>query len=486
MTDQSQSLRMRAANGARWTATSASVSVILQIAQLAILGRLLGPSEFGLMAMMMVVVGLLSSIADFGLGNYLVQKETLSQKTLIDLLMIAAAVSMLLAVVIALSSSLFAEYYKQPMLAQFLPWLSISIVIFTISQMLMSVLQRFFAFKEIAIAEIGSAILALAGTTLLARSGYGVWSLVIGQLLAGSARATIFALPLIGLIRQLPKYEKTKLFKARIFAMYQTGERLSNYLGWNLDKIIIGRFLGNVDLGLYSVAYQLMIRPFSALNPIFTRVTLPLFVKIRDNDVRLGVAYLQTIRTVALLMFPIYMVMAISAPAIINIVMGDKWSASAPILYVLSLLGIFFSIGNPIGTLILAKGKPKWAFNLNLFSLLIYALAFWIGSQYSVLGVAIAFLVAGLVVVYPIEFYLRYRLVTMSVVQYFMAMRHLFIAVIIPLSIHAIFCLTISETFSLVSQILIAMLAVVFFFSYLFLYDRSLIISTKNIVLKGV
>jgi len=486
MTHQNESLRAKAANGGRWTATSAIASVTLQIVQLAVLGRLLGPSEFGLMAMMMVVIGLTNSIADFGLGNYLVQKETLSRRALLQLLMIVMVMATLLAALIALTADLVADYYKQPLLAHLLPWLSISVFIFAISQMLMSVLQRFLDFKNIAIGEITSVGLALASTALLALFGYGLWSLVVGQIIAGSGRALIYAFPLPGLIRQLPKDDQTEIFKAKGFAFYQTGERLLNYFGWNLDKVFIGRMIGDVGLGLYSVSYQLMMRPFSVLNPVFTRVTLPLFVNIRDNDARLAASYLQTIRIIALLSFPIYMTMALAAPAIIQILMGEKWMEAYLILYILSLLGIFFSIGNPLGTLILSKGKPKWAFYFNLISLIIYALAFWIGSQYSALGVAIAFLVAGVIVMFPMEFYLRKRLVGMTLLQYFMAMRHLFAAVIVPLLTHAIVYYPFMKTSSMLGQMTIVIFAVAFFLGYLYFNDRKLIISTKNIIFKGV
>jgi O-antigen/teichoic acid export membrane protein len=135
--------------------------------------------------------------------------------------------------------------------------------------------------------------------------------------------------------------------------------------------------------------------------------------------------------------------------------------------------------------LILVKGKPKWAFYLNLLSLLVYASAFWIGSYYSILSVAIAFLAAGVIFLFPIEFYLRYKLVGMSVGQYFLAMRHLFIAFALPIFAHAYFYLPDMQSISISGQIATAIIAIIFFFIYIFFNDRNLIISTKNLILKG-
>lgn len=485
MNIQSQSLREKAANGGRWTAISAIVSVVLQMTQIAVLARLLGPAEFGLMAMMMLVIGLINVIADFGLGNYLVQKEQLSISSFKRLLIVVTGLASALAILVANSSFLVAEYFNQPVLVEIMPWLSISIIVFTISQMLMSLLQRFFVFKQIAVGEIISGSLTLLVTAGLAFWGYGVWALVIGQIVSGASRVFIFAIPTFVLMKQLDKHDEAIFLQVKGFVFYQTSERLLNYVGWNLDKVIIGRMLGDAGLGLYSVCYQLMMRPFSVLNPIFTRVALPLFVNIRNDDARLAAGYLQTLKTIALLSFPIYMVMAISSSAIIHILMGDKWTDAAPVLYVLSLLGLFFSIGNPLGTLILAKAKPQYAFYLNLICLFVYSFAFWIGSNYSVLGVAIAFLFSVVILMYPIEFYLRYKLVGMSILQYMKSMGHLFIAAGIPLTFHAFFYLPKMMINDLSAQVFFASSGVVFFYCYLIIFDRKLIASTINLIFKG-
>lgn len=482
---QDESLRVKAAKGGRWTAASAIISATVQILQLAILGRLLGPSEFGLMAMMMIVIGLTNSISDFGLGNYAIQKEKLNQKTAIRLMLIVTGVSTFLAVGVASQSGVIAIYFNHLELVKFIPWLSISIVIFTIGQMMISILQRSFAFKYIAVGDILSAILGLACTTIVAILGYGVWSLVLGQLISSAARLFVFILPYIYFVKKLPCGEKSDLNKSKSFAFYQTGERVLNYISWNIDKIIIARILGDVGLGLYSVAYQFMIKPFMVLNPIFTRVALPVFVSIRADNTRLVAGYLETTRTIALLSFPIYMVMAIMAPMIIEILMGEKWVGATSILYVLSILGMFFSIGNIIGALILAKSKPKWALYLNIYSFFVYSLAFWAGSQFSALGVAVTFLVSNVLALYPMEFFLRHRLVGMTAKEYFLAMRHVFIAMSVPMLAHSLVYLPVMKPSSYLTQCSMAIMAVTFFFMYLILFDRDLIISTKNLVIKG-
>lgn len=482
MTDQIDSLRAHAARGGKWTAISASAGVSLQLAQLVILGRLLGPADFGLMAMMMLVIGLANAIADFGLGNYLVQLDRLCRSSLSKLLSTVTALSLALTGMVAFSADIVAAYFKAPQLTDLLPWLSIAIVVTTLSQMLFALLQRSFAFKAIAVGEIASALVALVATIAVALAGHGVWALVVGQLVVGAARFMLYLPHFLQLRRALPKGLDIDMHNARQFALFQTGERVLNYVGSNMDKIILGRLVGDVGLGLYTVAYQLMIRPFSVLNPIFTRVALPLFSSIKNDDNRLISGYLQTLRVIALMSFPMYVSISIAAPGMIMLVMGEKWAASAPILSLLSVLGMFFSIGNPIGTLILAKGKPEWAFYINLASLPVYALAFVIGAQFGVMGVAWTFLLANMFFLYPLEFFLRYKLVGMGVNQYFQAMMHLFTAAAVPILVHVLWQSLHSFPFVPEWSFLWGALAILFFYGYVWIFERPLLISVKNLI----
>ena len=484
MNNQNQSLREQASKGGRWTGYSAIVGIAVQLAQLAILGRTLEPADFGLMAMMLFVIGVANSIADFGLGNYLIQVETLTRRLFLRVIVIVSSLSLTLSIAIAASSSLIAEYYKQPSLTELLPLLASSVVMFTLSQLFMSVLQRVFLFRIIAIGEMISVGVSLASTTLMSMSGYGAWSLVLGTVLGSSVRAIVFGSRVVSLLETLPVENQPELSSVKAFALYQTGERVLNYVGSNLEKVIIGRVLGEVSLGYYTIAYQLMVKPFSILNPIFTRVALPLFSSIRSDNDRLGSGYLQIVKTIAIIVFPLYIIMAICAPSVVVILMGESWRESAPMLYVLSFVGMMFSIGNPIGSLILAKGQPKISFYFNIVSTLLLAIAFWIGSRYSALGVAIGYLIVVVCILYPLEFYIRFKLVRMSIREYFRSLGHVFIAAAIPISVHAALYLPDMHPSSLSDQVALAAFSIAFFFAYLLKFERPFINSTKSLFFK--
>jgi PST family polysaccharide transporter/lipopolysaccharide exporter len=480
----SSSLRQQAAAGGKWTAFSAVAGVTIQLAQLAALGRLLEPADFGLMAMMMVVIGLAISLADFGVGNYIVQVGILSRQLFWRLFSLGIGLSLVLSVFIAIVASWVANYYQSPILRELLPWLGLLIVTSTASQIYFSLLQRALRFKVIAVLDILSAAVGMVVSIELAWFGYGVWSLIIGQIAVSAFKTILYIGFSVQVLMEVPVSCSGLVKAAMRFGYFQVGERILNFVGWNLDKVIIGKLLGERDLGIYSVAYQLMMRPFLVLNPIFTRVSLPIFSQIKNDDARLRKGYLEVIRTIALLSFPMYLGLAIAAPAIVEILMGSKWLAAAPVLSILCGLGLLFTLGNPIGTLILAKGRPDWAFYLNLLALVVYVAAFYLGSFFGILGVATAFLLAAGVFLFPVEFYLRWKLVGMTVDEYFVALKHHIAGAVLPLTVLIYFSVAHQMPQSLFYQLLAGFGGASSFMIYLWFTERELIKSTYALVLK--
>lgn len=482
--DTSGSLRQQAAAGGKWTAVSAVASVAIQLVQLAALGRLLEPSDFGLMAIMMVVIGLATSIADFGVGNYIVQVSVLSLRFFKRLFALSIALSVALSVAIALSASGFAAYFETPKLENLLPWLGLVVITSTISQIYFSVLQRALKFRVIAVADVFSAICGLVVSVGLAWFGYGVWSLITGQLALSLVKVIYYYQAASIALKEVPYSCEGRIANALRFGYFQMGERIMNFLGWNLDKVIIGKLFGDRSLGIYSVAFQLMMRPFSVLNPVFTRVSLPIFAKIKNDDMRLRRGYLEVVRTIALIAFPIYVGIAIAAPAIVHILLGPKWSEAAPVVSVLCGLGFLFSLGNPIGTLILAKGRADLGFYVNVLALVVYATAYYVGSGYGLIGVAFAFVVAAGAILYPLEFLLRWKLIGMGVGEYLTAIKHHFLGAILPLLVYIYFNVNNLMPQSSFYQLLAGASGAGFFVIYLCFTERGLIKSTFALVFR--
>lgn len=484
MSDIAGSLRQKAAAGGRWTAISAIASLLIQLIQLAILGRLLNPSDFGLMTMMMVVIGLASLLADFGTTNYLVQTKALTGRLFSALFVLCIAGALLLAGVISLAAPWIAAYYHTLVLTGLLPALGIVVIATAVGQPFFALLQREMRFRQIAIVETAAAFVGLVVAAVMAMSGYGVWSLIGGQLALAVVKAVLCVLMASSLIRFEWKIHWLDLKSALHFGSFQMGERLLNYAGWNVDKIIVGRALGDGALGIYSIAYQLVMKPFSILNPVFTRVALPLLSRVQDDNDRLTRGYLELTRTIALIAFPIYLFMILASDSIVLLLLGAKWMAASSLISLLGGLGFIYSLGNPIGSLLLAKGRADLGFYYNVAAVVVYALAVIMGSNFGLKGVAYSLVIAAGLLFF-LEFTLRWYLVRMSPWVYLRAIGSIVIGTFLPLitgGLVLLFCAP--ESGKAGFGFIIGLLAVAIYFTYLWFADRALLKNTIDLILK--
>lgn len=477
------SLREKAAVGGRWTALSALASVLIQFTQLAILGRLLNPSDFGLMAMMMIVIGLASLLTDFGVSNYFVQTKALSGKLFSALFVLCIVGAFCLAVVIAFASPLLASYYQSPVLVDLLPTLGVVVIASAIGQPFFALLQRELQFKQIAIVETVAGLVGMVVAVVMALTGYGVWSLIGGQLALAAIKMAMYSVMASSLIHFEWEIHWNDLSAALRFGNFQMAERLLNFAAWNIDKIVVGRMFGEGALGIYSVAYQLVLRPFSILNPVFTRVALPLLSRAQNDDARLSRGYLEMTRTIALVAFPIYLLMILASDSIVYFLLGEKWIDAADLVAVLGGLGFVFSLGNPIGSLLLAKSRADLSFYYNVIAAIVYALAVVIGSDFGLKGVAYGLVIAAVCVLFPLEFILRWRLVRMSPWVYLRAIGHIVMSTLLSLIIGSLALSAWSpESGKPGIDIICGLLAVSAYFAYLWLTERLLLLRTTQLL----
>lgn len=424
-------LRKKATSGIKWTAVSSFITSGLSFLQLAVLGRLLDPADFGLMAMVMVVIGLAQAYADMGISNAIIHRQDTSRDQLSSLYWLNIFAGIIVFALIVATTPLIVAFYHEPRLKNLLILSAIIFLVTPIGQQFQILLQRELRFNQLAIIEIVSTLIGVGVTILTAFSGQGVYSLIWGQL--STAIVKTLMISTIGLKEWRPHlhFRRNDLEGYLGFGLYQMGERSINYLGWNLDKLFIGVLLGAQSLGYYNIAYQLMVKPFMLFNPIITRVAFPLFAKIQDDNRRLCSGYLDAIRVIALVLFPVYMGMIVLAKPFILLLMGHNWLPAVPVFQILAILGFFYSLGNPLGSLLLAKGRADLGFYLNVFMILLYGAAIWLGGQSGVNGVASALVIATSLVLFPIGFWIRWLLIRMRPSEYVLAFLPMLIAAMI-------------------------------------------------------
>ncbi len=395
------SLKKKTVSGVKWTTISTIGVNIMQLIQLAILARLLDSTAFGLMAIVMVIVGFSQAFLDMGISNVIIHKQDISQVQLSTLYWVNVIAGVLIFLVVCGVAPFVAIFYQQPELTKLIILLGTTFLIQPFGQQFMMLWQKELRFKEIARIDIINKFVTLIVTVWFAYEGYGVYSLVYGAI-AGSIVQTAQFMEL-GFKEHKPRFVfKLKNIKEFLnFGAYQMGERTINYFHYQIDTILIGKLLGMEALGIYNIAKNLIMKPAMVFNPIITKVTLPVMAKIQNDVLGLKQVYLKTINYLSSVNFLAYAFIFIFAHDIVLLLFGVKWIPAVPIVKILSVWGALRSTGNPIGSLLLAKGKANWGFFWNLGLFFYVPVGIYIGSHWGLEGVSCSLVILIFLLIIP-------------------------------------------------------------------------------------
>jgi O-antigen/teichoic acid export membrane protein len=375
--------------GVKWGTASAGVIFVVGLTQTAVLARLLTPSDFGLMAASLVVIGLAKAFADLGLSSAIVAKQVRDHNTLSSLYWASLIAGVAMFGIVMALMPLMVSFYDEPRLYGILPWAALSFVIVPIGQQFQMLLQMDLHVDRLVKVDMASALLSLCVAVGAAVAGAGAMSLVLGYLARVTVTAVLFAAWGWRHWRPSLRLRRRDLDGYISFGLYQMGERTANFLSANVDYLLVGRYLGVGALGAYSIAYQLVVKPVFELNPILTRVAFPAFAKKRADDAALARGYVEVIRLIGFVVIPTMVAVAALAPVFVPAVLGDQWHQSIVLLQILAVVGITRALTSPVGDLILAKDRPDLNFKINAVILVTMTVALWVAVHFGVEAVAV-------------------------------------------------------------------------------------------------
>lgn len=417
-------LRSRAMSGVRWSGASVAYSTVAQFVTTAILAHLISPSDFGLMGMVLVVIGFAGVVSEMGVSGGIIAYENTTREQLSTLCWLNVIIGLFLFVLIFAAKPLAVAFFKEPRISIYLPWIASTFVISPLGVQFGILLQKELRFRAFSRIEVACVTLSSVSAIVIALLGYGIWSLVCRSIVLTTS-TTIMYVGMAVKHKWLPSLRlRIREVKHHLqFGAFQIGSRFLSYFYSNLDYMIIGRFLGVDALGFYTLAWNLMNFPTSKINPVITRVAFPTFARIQHDDQRLRSGYLRLIKYVSAYSFPLMAGLFVVAPFFIPVVYGAKWKEAVPVLQVLCLVGALRSIANPFGSLLLAKGRADLQFYWMVFASIVLVFACLISVKWGIVGVAYGVLVISYVILWPVDFYIRWHLIRMKVKDYISSLK---------------------------------------------------------------
>jgi O-antigen/teichoic acid export membrane protein len=472
--------------GMKWTSISTVTITVVQLIQFALLARLLTPEDYGLMGMIMVVILFSNVFTDMGISSAIIHKQDTSKEQLSSLYWLNLFAGFVVFVILNLIIPLISDFYNEVRLNELLRVVSFMFIIIPFGQQFQYLLQKNLKFNILAKIEMTSIIIGSITAIILATLGFGVWSLVWGQISTAVIKSV--NLVIVGYRQWRPRirFKRNDLKGYLSFGLYQMGSRTVNYFASNIDYLLIGRFLGSEALGLYTLAYQLIVIPVTKINPIITKVAFPVFSLNQHDNKVLTKGFIQMSKALSYITFPILIGLIATAEIFVPVVFGEKWNDAIIIIQILSLLGILRVLMNPNGSVLLAKGRADLGFKWDLFVALINGVAIL-----SIVQQGVTYVASVYVAVSALNFILGRKLLDyvfeLKAAPYFKALAYPALSsTLMGLGVYGTWFLLksvdiVPSWFSLVPLVI---LGVLLYIGLTLLFDRETIRQIKSLILK--
>lgn len=390
----------RTVRGGAITSVAQVMKSLLQISSTLILARLLTPEDFGLVAMVTAVTGVLGMFKDMGLSMVTVQRENISHRQVSSLFWINAALGGVITILVAGSSWGLAWFYEQPEVLGIALALSLSFFVEGLIVQHAAILRRRMRYADLAVVEVTAMFIGLGVAVTLAWQGFSYWALVANVVVAAAVKCTGMWL----MCRWRPALPggAEDLWELIKFGANLTGFSFVNYFARNLDDVLIGRVHGANELGLYQKAYEILMVPIKQINAPASRVAIPALSRLHGDPERYRSAYKRILEKLLLVTMPLGALLIGAADWIVLTVLGDQWTEAALIFAMLGISIFAQAIGNTTGWLFISQDRTDDMFKWGFVGAGTAIASFIIGLPWGAFGVALAYSLVGIFVRTPI------------------------------------------------------------------------------------
>ncbi len=388
-----QSIQRRMATGAIWMVLFKFVERGLGLISTLILARLLGPTDFGIVAMAISFIAMAELLTAFGFDIAIIQTPQATVEhyntawTCNVLLNLGVAVLMLaLAVPIA-------EFYRKPEVIWVVVALAFGPLIAGAENIGVVAFRKDLDFKREFRFQLSRKLIGFAVVIPLALLLRNYWALVAGMLaskVAGTAMS-YWMHPF------RPRFALSKFKELFRFSRWLLFNNLVGFFKERSTDFFIGRLYGPASLGSYNVAYELAHLPTTEIGAPINRALLPGFAKMNPGD-EVARAYASAVGVLAMLALPAAAVMFVVSPFLVPVLLGSKWLSAVPVMQVLAFNGALMLFHASISTVLMGRGFSKQVGFANACYLVVLVVFLVLFSEYfGVVGAAYAALLTTLV-----------------------------------------------------------------------------------------
>ena len=359
-----ENLKTKTISGVVWSAFQKGGSVLIGFVSSIVLARLLTPSDYGLIGMLAIFIAVSQTFIDGGLGSALIQKKRPTKEDYSTFFIWNLLLSIGCYLILFFSAPLIARFYKQELLCSVLRINGLILIINAISLVQVNQLKKQLNFKRIANVELSVSIIALTICIFLAWKGFGVWALVIQQIVASFLKAILFWF--------------TTKWRPRLFFSKQSFRELWGFGGFillsnlinsfcdNIHGLLIGKLYNPITMGYFSKARHTEEMGSSFISQVMNQVAYPVLAEAQNDKAYLIRMLKKFIGVLAYVTIPLMLLLILLAKPVFVLLYSDRWLQSVPYFQILCIAGIAICLQGINLNAIAAIGKSKTMFKWTL------------------------------------------------------------------------------------------------------------------------
>lgn len=347
-----------------WTALDTVVVKAAGLVISIVIARVLSPSDYGVIGMLAIFIGIAQSMVDGGFGLALIQRNNVTNTDYSTIFYFNIVVAAIMYLSLYFSAEVIASFYNEPRLVLLSKVLGFSFVINSFSLIQRTILTKELDFKTQMKISVISVIISGSVGIYLAYAGYGAFALIF-QVLSKSAINSI-------LLWFFNSWRPTLVFSIASFkSLFSFGSRLllSGILDCifrNLSFLVIGKVFSPISLGFYTKATELQTIPTSTLTSIINRVSFPSFSKIQNDNEKLLRNFRKAQQLTVFIIFPVMYGIMVTSDTLIELLLTEKWLPAAPYLRLLCIVGAFYPIHALNLNILNVKGRSDLFLRLEI------------------------------------------------------------------------------------------------------------------------
>lgn len=392
-------LKRHSVRGALFTASGQGLDFVMRLVTIGVLARLLLPEDFGLVAMVLALTGILESVKDLGLTTATMQRAELSHELVSNLFWVNTLAGVGFAAVFWIAAPWIADFYNDPRLVDITMVLALMFVWSGVSAQHEALLIRQLRQGDLAIIRFVANLFSFGAAVVLAVNGASYWALVWREVV----RTAVIAVGVWIRCPWLPglprKAEGTAglLHFGKDFSYSQLLHAIVN----NLDRLLVGKLFGASILGDYRLAHQTVVATIDQLSGPIGSVANPGLSMLQKDPARYKRYFEKVVFLIALCTMPFSIYATLYSTQLTAALLGGGWAEAIPFFAIFAASAFFRPVHGALSSLLISRGESRRFLRMMVGNKLVFLGCLVIGCYFGPIGIALVHFISPLIVFMP-------------------------------------------------------------------------------------